>query len=110
MKILEREVEFDFFDIENMAKYETALEKYMNKLEEIKKFNGKESEGFKKICEVVYTFFDEVLGNGSSIQILGEKQNYLICLKAMQEIINEKLNSDKKVEDILGKYSLERLQ
>lgn len=110
MKILEKEIEFDFFDIENMAKYETALDEYMNKLEEIKKFNGKESEGFKKICEVVYAFFDEILGEGSSIQILGEKPNYLTCLKAMQEIINEKLNNDKKVDDILEKYSLERLK
>ena len=57
MKILNKEIEFDFLDVESMERYETALEKYINRLEEIKKFEGKESEGFKKICEVVYTFF-----------------------------------------------------
>ena len=43
MKILNREIEFDFLDVENMAKYETALEKYMQKLKEIKEYKGKDS-------------------------------------------------------------------
>lgn len=106
MKILNREIEFDFLDIENMAKYEEALEKYMKKLEEIKEFKGKDSEGFKMLCETVYNFFDELIGEGSAVQILGEKRNFGKCAKAMREIIQEKLKSEKEVDDILGKYSL----
>ncbi len=108
MKILNKEIEFDFLDVENMSKYEEALEKYMKDLEEIKEFKGKNSEGFKMLCETVYNFFDEILGKGSAMQILGEKRNFGKCAKAMQEIINEKLKSDKEVEDILEKYSLDK--
>lgn len=108
MKILNKEIEFDFLDVENMSKYEEALEKYMKDLEEIKGFKGKNSEGFKMLCETVYNFFDEILGKGSAMQILGEKRNFGKCAKAMQEIINEKLKSDKEVEDILEKYSLDK--
>ncbi len=106
MKILNREIEFDFLDIENMEKYENALEKYMKKLEEVKQFKGKDSEGFKKLCDTVYNFFDELIEEGSAVQILGEKRNFGKCVKAMQEIIEEKLRSEKEVDDILGKYSL----
>lgn len=108
MKILNKEIEFDFLDVESMAKYEEALEKYMKELEKIKEFKGKNSEGFKMLCETVYNFFDEILEKGSAIQILGEKRNFGKCARAMQEIIDEKLKSDKEVEDILGKYSLDR--
>lgn len=107
MKILDREIEFDFLDIENLERYESALEEYMKELEEVKQFKGKDSEGFKKICEIVYHFFNQLLGEGSATQILGEKRNYGKCLKAMQEIVGEKLKSNKEVDNILGKYSLE---
>ena len=106
MKILNREIEFDFLDVENFAKYENALEEYMKKLNEIKQFKGKESDGRELLCNVVYNFFDELLGKGSAVRILGEKRNYGKCLKSMQEIINEKLKSDEEVNDILGKYSI----
>ncbi|MCI9015732.1 MAG: hypothetical protein HFJ53_00980 [Clostridia bacterium] len=108
MKILNKEIEFDFLDIESMAKYEEALEKYMKELEKIKEFKGKNAEGFKMLCETVYNFFDEILEKGSAVQILGEKRNLGKCTKAMQEIMEEKLKSDKEVEGILGKYSLDR--
>ena len=107
MKILEREIEFDFLDIENLERYEKALEEYMKELEEVKQFRGKDSEGFKKICEIVYHFFNQLLGEGSANQLLGEKRNYGKCLKAMQEIVKEKIKSDKEINNMLGKYSLE---
>lgn len=107
MKILEREVEFDFLDIENLERYENALEEYMKELEEVKQFKGKDSEGFKKICGIVYHFFNQLLGEGSAVQLLGEKRNYGKCLKAMQEIVNEKIKSNKEINNMLGKYNLE---
>ena len=110
MKILNKEIEFDFLDIESMAKYEEALEKYMKELEKIKEFKGKNAEGFKMLCETVYNFFDEILEKGSAVQILGEKRNLGKCTKAMQEItpVLHKLFHKKEVEGILGKYSLDR--
>lgn len=106
MKILEREIELDLLDIETMKKYENALEKYMESLQEAKKFKGKDSEGAEMLCQIVYDFFDELIGKDNSIQLLGEKKNYRNCIKAMQEIIEEKQKSEKEINDILGRYSL----
>lgn len=106
MKILNREIEFDFLDVESFTKYEDAINNYMNKLEKAKQFKGKESEGRKLLCNIVYDFFDELLGKGTAIQLLGNKLNYGECIKAMQEIIEEKLKSDQEVNVVLQKYNL----
>lgn len=106
MKILDREIEYDFLDIENMKRYEKALDIYVEQIEEMKKFQGKDSEGAERICKIIYSFFDELIGQGTAIQILGEKPNYVKCLKAMKQIIEEKLKSEKEVNDILGKYDI----
>lgn len=109
MKILDKEIEFDFLDVESLAKYETALEEYLNEVNKIKQFKGKDSEGYKKLCDIVYDFFDKLIGNGTGTQILGEKRNFRKCLIAMEEVVAEKQNSDKEITDILNRYSPEGL-
>lgn len=106
MKILEREVEFEFSDVENYKRYEKALEKYMEKVQETKQLEGKEGDGREKLCKIIYDFFDELLGQGSAIQILGEKPNFKTSLEAMYGVLKEKQKSDKEISDILGKYDI----
>jgi len=106
MKILDREVEFDFSDVESYKRYENALEKYMEKVNETKQFQGTEGEGKEKLCKIIYDFFDDLLGQGSAIQILGEKLNFKKSLKAMYGVLEEKQKSDKEISDILGKYDI----
>ncbi len=106
MKVLNREIEFDFLDVESFTKYENAINNYMQRLNEIKGKKVSESEGRKILCEIVYNFFDELLGQGTAKQLLGDKYHYGKCVKAMQEIIEEKLKSDQEINDTLGKYSL----
>lgn len=106
MKILDREVEFDFSDVESYKRYENALEKYMQSIQETKQLEGKEGVGREKLCKIVYDFFDDLLGQGSAIQILGEKPNFKRSLEAMYGVLEEKQKSDKEISDILGKYDI----
>lgn len=106
MKVLNTEIEFDFSDVESYKRYENALEKYMEKVQETKQFEGKEGEGKEKLCKIIYDFFDDLLGEGKAIQILGEKLNFIRSIKAMYEVIEEKLKSDKEINNILGKYDI----
>ncbi len=109
MKILNKEIEFDFLDVESLGRYETALEEYLNEVKEIKQFKGKDSEGYKMLCEIVYDFFDKIIGKGTGEKILGKKRNFRNCLLAMEQIVQEKQNSDKEISDILNRYSPEEL-
>ena len=106
MKILEREVEFDFSDVESYKIYENALEKYMEKVQENKQLEGKEGEAKEELCKIIYDFFDDLLGEGRAIQILGEKPNFKRSLEAMYGVLEEKQKSDKEISDILGKYDI----
>ncbi len=110
MKVLDREIEFDFLDVESMAKYENALEKYMNELDDIRKKEAsgqiKEAEGCKLICQTVYTFLDDLIQEGAGTQILGEKMNVRTCALAMSNVLEEKAKSEQSLNDILGKYDI----
>lgn len=109
MKILEKEIEFDFLDVDNLEKYEIALEQYLDEVNKIKQFQGKDSEGYKMLCEIVYDFFDKIIEKGAGEKILGKKRNFRNCLIAMEQIVQEKQNSDKEISDILNRYSTEGL-
>ena len=106
MKILNKEIEFDFSDVESYKRYENALEGYMEKIEETTRLEGKEGDGRDKFCKIIYDFFDKLLGKGSAVQILGEKPNFKKSLEAMYEVLEEKQKSDKEISDILGRYDI----
>ena len=110
MKILNKEIEFNFSEIENMRKYENALEEYMKELENVKQFQGKESDGFERMCDIVYNFFNTLIGREKTTEILGNKKDYEVCLKAMMEIVNEKQKREKQINDLLDQYSIERIK
>lgn len=78
----------------------------MKKIQETKQLEGKEGDGRDKFCKIIYDFFDELLGQGSAIQILGEKPNFKRSLEAMYGVLEEKQKSDKEISDILGKYDI----
>lgn len=104
MKILETEIGFDFCEVDNVARYEKALEVYMEKLKGVRDFKGKESEGFSKLCDIVYEFFDNLVGKGTSGNIFGVKKNYAECLEAMGQVIKAKEGSVQVVTDMINKY------
>ena len=104
MKILGTEINFDFCEVENMAKYENAFEEYMKELEEIKGFKGKDSEGFMKLCNIVYKFFDRLIGEGTANKIFGEKHNFANCMEAMGQVIKTKEDSVIIAQNIIDKY------
>ena len=93
IKILETEIDFDFCEVENMSKFENALEEYMKELEIIKSFEGKESEGIMKLCKVVYKLFDNVVGDGTASKIFGNKNNFALCMEATGQFIKAKEDS-----------------
>lgn len=104
LKILETEINFDFCDVDNVEKYEIALEEYMKELEQLKTFEGKDSVALSKICNIVYKFFNSIVGEGTAQKIFMNKRNFAQCLEAMGQIIKAKEDSLKNVNEIIDKY------
>jgi len=105
MKILGKEIVFDFSLVNCMARYEDAFEEYMKDLEEAKKFNGKEADGMRCLCEIVYKFFDKVIGEEERKKIFGVENNLKHCIEALGQIIQAKEDSIRELNNLIDKYT-----
>ena len=81
MKILDKEIEFSFEDAENMDKIQTLDLKYQEKLQQAKS-TVEQSQIYKE-------FFDKLIGEGTSKEIFGDRNNILQIIDAYQDIVNE---------------------
>lgn len=109
MKILEKEFEIDFYDADTMEKIENGMENVSKIIKENSVAKSqKTSTAIRKACNVIFDFFNDVLGEGASKKIFGNKTSLTICIKAYEDFINCKKEQDKVFEDISKKYSPNR--
>lgn len=99
MKILGKEIEFDFFDADKMEKWDKCTEKMKNAINKLDVNNMKQYEFIKKFCEAIEKCFDEVFGEGSSKEIFEGKQNFRLCVKAYKDLVQARKEQDKELID-----------
>ena len=111
LKILEAEFEFDFYDADELERVEQAFKtvektvhKYMNK----KTITS--SEVIRNVCNIIFDFFNCILGEGADKKIFGNKTNLKMCLDAFEQFVEAKVKQDKEFEKISNKYSPDRIR
>lgn len=96
-------LDFDFFDVDFFEKYQTSNERLVKDIEkiqtEMKSGKYKDYECLKKACNLVFDFFDEVFGEGTSNTLFGDRVNSNDCLNALLEVRIE-VEKQKKVSAI----------
>lgn len=103
MKILDKEIEFDFFDAEQMEKWDKYSEEVKNAVSKIDFKNAKQSEFIRKFCTVIENCFDNIFGEGTSKEIFKGKQNFRLCVLAYKDLVNARKQQDNEiVEEIKG--------
>lgn len=81
MKILDKEIDFDFEEAENIDKVQILDLKYKEKLQQAK--------STVEQCQIYKDFFDELIKKGTSKEIFGDKNNIFQIIDAYQDIVNE---------------------
>ena len=109
MKILDKEVEFDFFDAEEMEKYEKEADIAKEKINTIilSTKTMKQSEIINKTCEIVESCFDNVFGVESSKEIFGGKRNFRLCLKAFKDLLKARKEQENELDTELTDFEKE---
>lgn len=121
MKVLETEIEFDFYDAEQMEKLETNIDKITKGINKINPEKMKQSQFINEFCSIVEEGFDNIFGEGSSKQIFKEKRNFKLCVQAFKDLVKareeqeKELTSDiqglqKEIQAISYDYSTERIK
>lgn len=109
VKILNTELEIDFYDADVMEKIENSFEETQQEVQNyMNKKTQKTSEVIRSVCKVVFDFFNKVFGEGTDKKIFGTKTNLIECLKAFEQFVDAKVKQDKELEEISNKYNPNR--
>lgn len=108
LKINDVELELDLMDADMAEKYEKAYRKMQRDVVNIPK-NLSLAESIRKQCKLIFNFFDEVFGEGTSEKIFGNKTNLRECVKAVETIIDHVNKDAEEANNIINKYSPNRV-
>ena len=97
----------DLYDADAMEKYENALAEVAKKNNEAEKV-AKTSEKIRQQCNIIFDFFNSLFGTDTDVKIFGGKTNLLLCLKALEELINQVNEQKGELDKIFNKYSPNR--
>jgi hypothetical protein len=98
MKILDTEIEFDFYDAEQMEKFEKHIDIASQELNNISVNKIKQSEFIKKVCSIVEKCFNNIFGEEISLKIFKGKKNFHLCIKAFKDLVKARLEQENIVE------------
>lgn len=110
MKILDIEIDFDFLDADQVAKFEEEAKKVQEKCKDTKLENLSLSEAIRKECNIIDVFFDNIFGEGMANQIFKGKMNLKEHIQAFEDIVKEKVKSQEDLQNTFNKYIPNRAQ
>lgn len=99
MKVLETEIDFDFYDAEQMEKLETNIDKITKGINKIKPEKMKQSQFINKFCAIVEDGFDNIFGAGVSKEIFKEKRNFKLCVQAFRDLVKAREEQEREVDN-----------
>ena len=109
LKINDVELELDLMDADMADKYEKAYRKMQKDVTNIPN-NLSLAENIRKQCKLIFNFFDEVFGEGTSKKIFGNKTNLRECIKAVETLIDHVNKDTEEASKIINKYSPNRVE
>ena len=99
MKVLETEIDFDFYDEEQMKKFDIGSNEIIKGINSIKPEKMKQSEFITKFCTVIEEGFDKIFGEGTSNKIFKQKRNFKLCVQAFRDLVRARKNQEKEIND-----------
>jgi len=99
MKILSKEIDFDFFDAKQVEIYEKESEIASKKITEIiaNIKNLKQSEMINKTFDVIENCFNNIFGENISKEIFEGKRNLKLCFQAFKDLVAARKEQENEV-------------
>jgi len=110
MKIRNIEVDFNFLDADDVERFEKKVEIVKKECELKDKQQMSYSQAIREECKIINNFFDKVFGQGVAEKIFGNKNNLADHIKAFEDIVNEKIEQQKGLQNTFERYQPNREQ
>ena len=106
------ELDIDFTDADIIERIDVKNKEVQEQEEQLRenKENINPAEGIRQECRIIKEFLDYVLGEGTSKKIFGDKDSLRDCLQAFEDIINERNRQLNNFQEVVDKYSPDRLK
>lgn len=106
MKILGEELEYDFFDADQLEAYERENQKVAVDIKEPTQYEGKSTADALRIqCRIVDNFFDTLFGPGTARKIFKGKANIRDHMEAFGMMAQGAVNARAELDEIEDKYT-----
>ena len=100
MKILNKEINFDFFDAKQMEIYEKesqiASEELTKVLNNLK--NLKQSEFINKVFDIIENCFNNIFEENISKEIFEGKRNLKLCFQAFKDLVEARKEQEDEMQ------------
>lgn len=104
MKILDTEIEFDFYNAEQAEKFEKYADIATQELNNINANKMKQSIFIKTVCEIVEKCFSNIFGEDISTKIFNNKKDFHLCIRAFKDLVKSRLEQENivagEIEDL----------
>ena len=111
MNIFGVELEYDFFDADQLEVYERENAKVAEDIKEPTQYEGKSTADALRIqCQIVDNFFDAVFGSGTAQKIFKGKANIRDHMEAFGIMTQGVVNARKEFDAIEDKYTPNRAE
>lgn len=111
MNILGVELQFDFFDADELEIYERENKRVADRIKEPTQYEGKTTaEALRIQCGIVNDFFNAVFGEGTADKIFKGKNNIKDHMEAFGIVANEAMSCRGEFDAMADKYSPNRAE
>jgi len=111
MNIFGVELEYDFFDADQLEIYERENEKVATDIKEPKQYEGKSTADALRIqCRIVDNFFDALFGAGTAQKIFKGKANIRDHMEAFGIMAQGAIDARAELDEIEDKYTPNRAE
>ena len=111
MDILGVELEFDFFDADQLEAYERENQKVAERINEPKQYEGKSTSDSLRIqCSIIDDFFDALFGAGTAQKLFKGKANIRDHMEAFGIMANSAANASAEFYKVRDKYTPNRAE
>lgn len=109
MNVLGVEIDYDFFDADNLEVYERENKRVSDRIKEPTQYEGKSTADSLRIqCGIVDDFFNAVFGDGTADAIFHGKANIRDHMEAFGIVTDGAMQCRNELDAIEEKYSANR--
>lgn len=111
MNILGVELEYDFFDADQLEIYERENQRVADDIKEPAQYEGKSTaDAIRMQCHIVDKFFDAVFGEGTARRIFRGKANIRDHMEAFGQVAQGAMEARGELDAIEDRYTPNRAE